>query len=368
MVTLFESLGNAAKSAFCALSGPLANALQLGGNLYIGVGGELQGEDLIDSAGLLRSAQNVACNRQPEPVAPALQPPFQGGQCPTTYRVETVSYVQIRFGVEETIQSGNVGFLDGPLSFEQTELSQTVFAASAGQIGIDVSNVPDVTALVSVNFSVTTLDGSPDDCGNLPVDPPNFQPDDWTTTLPVTYDDDSGNPVTISPRFDFRPTTQGPSGQLTVPFNITFEDGSSLFGDFNLSTGDVSFGTGNTADEGQPSPNVELEPEVNPEDLGVEVIGVRIISTISPTQKRATELAQDSPVPNLWVPYLGLAAFKYQLPSGTEVWGKDVPIKREDFVIWAERPAVNVAATPNSGVSFVVRPIVRTEDCPSDCC
>ena len=92
MVEFLEALRNGVRNTFCLLSGPTAVGLQLGGNIYKGIGAEENGEDLIASANLLRNTQNIACNRGTENVSSQFPPFVVGGQCSGTTYTFNLSY------------------------------------------------------------------------------------------------------------------------------------------------------------------------------------------------------------------------------------------------------------------------------------
>lgn len=360
MVDFFQAIRDGAKSAYCATALPLASVLQLGGGLYKGLGGEVQGEDLQDSANLLRNASNLVCNRPTELIPPNTLLPFQGGQCPgEQYRANLVTATYDVNGTPTTVGPGGFGIGPGPLTFEQGEGFRSIRAAVGGILAtIDIRNIPGASNLRDVQFSVVTNDGSPDDCGNPPPATPPYDAPTWTVPTPVTYDDDNGSPVAINPTFVFEPGGPTGGGGFSVPFTVNFEDGSSLFGDFNLSTGDINVGIGNSSGDGVTDEPRELPPDEDPEASDSVVIGVRVVATESGTGNRATELLQSGGNPTIWIPRLGNVSFKYETEGGTG-WGTDIPVKNEEMIIWAEMDAVNVKGTPEDGWEFELFPIIK---------
>lgn len=374
MVGLIEALGNTAKSVYCSTAAPISVGLGILGNVYKGLGGVEQGDDLIAAGQLYRNGQNAACNRTPDSVSGELSGPFSGGQCPgVSYSVTATRSVTISGGSPSVFEVSGTGL--GPLSFVQgfddpqpasgdrqavvDASGDTVVQASATSTASGV----DIQATLT-NINVVRVDGLPDDCGSVPPQVPVYDPAPWTGPQPVTYDDDGGNSVTINPTFTFGPGELGPGGELTHPIEVEFENGITLNLNFDVETGDISlFGPGNggPGDPVAPQEEEEEQPE-NPEVS--DLIGVRIIVTPDSQQSSATEIVQTDGNPNVYVPRVGVVAFRYQTSTDASGWGTDISVKNLNFVVWADRPAIEVRATPDDGWDFEVRPIrEKRESC-----
>lgn len=373
MVDLFQSLRDGARSAYCFLASPLASTLQLGGGIYRGLGAEVNGDDLLEGADLLRAASQVACNRLPDNAQPGLELPFTGGQCDDkSYEVTyTVVWVSEEFG---TRSFNNQQFGPGPVSsvtpvFEPdgggfNVGGEVVFDGTPQQSGSTF--LATVTSVTINNINVVTQDGSPDDCGDPQLQPPEYNPSDWTLTQPVTYDDDLGNQVTIDPTFIFSPGNPDGEGGFSVPITINFEDGSSMFGDFNLTTGDINIGIGNSNGDGINGGPGELQPGEEPATGASYIVGVRVVATPLATGRQDTDIAQSGGNPTIFVPRIGNVAFKYQTSEGNQAWGVDIPIKGEEYIIFTPVGAVDVRGTPESGWSIQLFPIAAKREVLGD--
>lgn len=360
MVAFFDALKSAVKSTYCTLASPAGAALKLGGNIYNGLGAEDQGDDLIAAGELLQNASNIACSIPPGTVTGSDFPvPFTGGQCDgVIYFVETQD---IRDGSPNGAPNtvGNAGPVSKNVFFRPDGRKQVeILSGNGSSFRTIVAATPQQDVDIQV-LSITRLDGQPDDCGDLPREKPQYNRNDWTTTTPVNYDDNNNNPQTDNTTFEFGPVNISPNGLVNVPVSITFENGSSLFGDFNLTTGDINFGVnvgGGGGTDGGPS---ELPPgEMLEETLSV-IVGARIITAVNPAINTATIIDRNGPDPDLYVPDLGTIAFKYQTGVGRSTWGRPIRVKGTDMVIWAERDAIDVAGTPRDPQSFTVIPIIE---------
>lgn len=358
-MNLFESLRNGARSAFCALSAPLPTLFSIGGGIYQGLGGEQQGEDLLDSADLVRAARNVACNVPPVAGGSDALVPFTGGQCPgVMYQFNWFpSPVPPFDGVQRLSQAG-----PGPLefvSFPEPNGGASAFVRASNGVVMASAGTGDAS-VTAVNLNITNmvrLDGQPDDCGNPSPDIPPYNQDDWTTPQPVTYDDNDGNSLTINPTFRFSPGGPDGNGGLTVPFDVTFEDGSQMFGDFNLTTGDINIGIGNSGGEGTGGGAREIQPGEDIQEGNGNIVGVRVIASKTGSNAKGTDLLQPGGNGTVWFPRIGNIAFGYDTQSGI-AWSEDIPVKGENYIIWAKVVADYVRGTPENGWSFQLLPRV----------
>lgn len=365
MVGLFEAIRDTALSIYCTAAAPVATGLAILGNVYEGLGGEEQGEDLRDAAQLYRSAQQVACNRPPDDIGPAVNPGFSGGQCVgDIYEVDTSR----NGGPPSTQTMTNQGQpIQGPISgIEQFDNGTGLFNYRL-IVGNGFTNLA-TNFTTPQNFTIVAirnLTNPSDPCGNPGPEIPQYDPTDWTSTPTINYDDDGGNPMTVSPTVVFSPNFLGPDGGLRVPFDFEFAPGVNLTGDINLNTGDITLGGGGNGNGPDYSdPQEEEQPSGGPGELG-DVIGVRVVSTEDGSGVDTTEILQTGGNPNIYVPRTATVAFRYQTGVNTSAWGTDIPVKNLNFVVWAERPALEVRVTPESGWMLDVRRILekRTGEC-----
>ena len=375
MVTLQEALTSALRTSFCNTTTNLNTALQLGERIF-----DLPGPFNLDVAGqpgprLLRTLNNLTCDRPPEDASGGLTPPFTGGQCVGTRY--TISYTLTLLNTDNdqstvvplsTAAFGPiVSLVAGPEPF------QTSLTAAPGPTDPVTTQVLDTFAS---NFAVTSVvidsvvpnAGQPNNCGDPVPVPESYDPTDFTDTVTVDYDDPSGNPTQIQPTFVFAPVTIGAGGELNVPVNITFEDGSSLVGEINLNTGESSLKTDDGNGTSSPLGPVLLNEGIGPENFSLQVIGVKVESTINPLSVRATEILQSGGNPNIWAPRLGYVNFLYENADGSRSWGADIPVKNTNFTAFAARPAVNVRGSSEPGVTFSLRVVVILESCFESCC
>lgn len=373
MPTLLESLRSTIRNVFCATATPASVLLQLGGGIYKGFGSTENGDDLIAGANAVDAAAALACNREPANTEPSLAPQFSGGQCPGT--IYAVNYTAIadnaNTGFPQTFNQ--VANLTGPISNVTTgplpnQISATYYRGPIEGVG------PAAIFTTGTNFTFTSVqvngvsrnDGQPDNCGDGPLVPPAYNPNDWTSTPTVDYDDNNGNPVSIQPTLKFEPGDPVGGTDFNVPFTVEFPSGNQVFGDFNLTTGDINIGVGNGSGQGPGNLPRELGPGENPEETNSIVIGARVVCTRLPSGNTATEIDGGPNLPDLYVPRIGIVSFKHKTFL-SEAWTKDYAVKRTEQVIWAEQPAINVAARPESGWLISVYPIICTEEC-SPCC
>jgi hypothetical protein len=349
--------------------------LNLLGNIYEGLGAEVQGEDLIALGNSVRQARGLVCG-EPAPALPP--PPFTGGQCPgVDYTVVTETVVNgSGQGQVTTIGPGPV---DAGTERREDETGTFAFVEFSGPWSGGSNPGNEFTRIlgsasdpntVSLNvISVTRNDGLPDDCGDPSIGPPTYEPGDYTTNPTITYDDPAGgSPITINPDVTVTPVYIDGDGLINVPIIFNFEDGSSLFGDIVLSTGDIVFniggGTGpTTPTDDSPVPD-DGGPDGDPADPGEEdeprIIAVMCRTTAIASTARVGPIDQDGGAPELYIPRLGQVTFKCTIGGGRGVaWTQDIDIRYSVCVIpcpvsWG---ALGVAVTPMPGVSISFTPI-----------
>lgn len=208
-------------------------------------------------------------------------------------------------------------------------------------------------------FTVTRVDGLPDDCGgDTPQQPP-------TGNAPVTYDDPDGNPVEDEP-WDFLPDFpfRLPNGNIIIPFGV-FNGNLTLNADFNLSIDEVSFNFGGKGgqeaccpvpdDDGMPEDDPEDPPE--PEDEK-RLWGVKTVATFDTFPVQQTQIVAAGE-PNLYVPDLGSVRFAVEV-AGRRAWTMDQKIRTLSQFTPVNAPATAYAfsVVPRPGVSIQTIPIV----------
>lgn len=376
MVNLREGLVDAVGQGLCNTTSLAASLGQLGSNLWRSAGADgiaNAGQDLADGFG---AAADIFCNREPRAASDSYPPLFTGGQCEgTEYNVQ-INFIGTLNG-NPFPNSSNTDVW-GPITFEGieegipggAENNRWVAVFSGGKIpdgqpgagtrdgwrpiltpGDLQDPMPSITGITT-----TPLAGGPDDCGNPPPAPPGYDPADFSPTLPVSYDDNSGNPQNINVPVVYGPGSVNNNNQFTVPITLDLGPGIQINGDINLSTGGISIGGGGSDAAPREIPEDEPTPE------GSALVGIRILFTEASAQRTgATErLGSGSSVP-IWLPRLAAVRFEYE-SNGTRGWGPSKFAQTLDSVIWAERPATDFNVTVERTDEYEVRKIVMNPD------
>lgn len=378
MVDFRPALVEQVQQGLCNITSSAGLTAQLGERFYDSIGVRGLSQASGDAAQLWSNASGIFCNRVPQDMSSLVAPPFTGGQCVGGQYQVTVQGTVSSPGQSDFTSSVQVYNGVGPVSQDvfSTELSgglRVVFGDGT-QFNVVSRSVPTpedgpVTTTVD-QFDVVRTDGQPDDCGDPPASGPEYDPSNFTLPVNVNFDDEGGSPQSLPVTLVYRPVRRRPDGGFSVPVEVNFNDGSQLFGDFNLDVGDIVFGPpgGGEDGDGPDDENEELPPEEDPQEQNVCVTGVRVSSVVDPDVADVDEILQTGGNPNIWVPRLGYVNFKYETSPGVFVWGPDIPVKNLEFVAWAERPAVDAAWSPEKGVEFTARIVFRTEPCCESCC
>lgn len=356
MSDLRDSLGETVLAGLCnTLS--LSSALgQLGSNLW-----RSAGADGVAGAGqqLARgfaAASDVVCGREPRDPVADYGPPFTGGQCVgDSYDVSFEGGIigSTPFSGTRTILGavGIVQIIDPPPFPSQEEWYLTtdgvpVFLLQSGQT--DINGEPQSFFEIT---NVARTDGQPDTCGNPPPQVPDYDPLDFSPTLPVNYDDSAGNPQTFNLPVVYGPGELNENGDFIVPVSLEFAPEVNVNANINLNTGDLSINGGF-----QSGPQEIPEEEDVPE--GAVLVGVRVIFTQAEAEKtRATERLDNGSGETLWLPRLAAVRFEYEEVSGPG-FGPTFSAQTLESVIWAERPAIGFDLGVNGDADFVVTKIV----------
>ena len=354
-----DELVSAVRQGLCLTTSTAQRTAELGQNVWNSVGlrgvGQLSGQ----AAQLWGNAAGLACNRQPQDIGAAISPGFEGGQCPGD-----------RYEVDITRNNGPVStrsvtdggdFIQGPIS----GISQFDNGTGLNNYRLNVGNG---IVNLATNFTqpqnfqivaIRNLTNPSDDCGSpSPVVDP-YDPDNFTTSPPVTFTDENGIDVTINPSVTYAPITINANNEFSAPFEITFEDGSSLFGDFNLSTGDVNIGPGNSGGGGSAGPEREKDPD-EPLEEGEEIVGVRVVSAFETLSgARLSEIATVGDAPNLYVPRLATVLFRRETAVG-DGWSQPFNVQTIDAVIYSDVVSIDAAVTFRPGVTGSYKLVLRS--------
>lgn len=361
MVTFQESLVDNVRQGLCNTLNIAERTAQLGNRFYSTIGLRPLADASGQAAQLWSNAAGVACNRPPQDISGIVGPPFSGGQCEGV--LYTVNFLRGRENdpprppedASNCVGPISEGFAVGP-SGQPRAFIQTGDGERAGIAGpADRSNDPFLNIT-----SVVRQDGQPDDCGDPPGEGPDYDPADFRVPRTINYDDEGGTPRSVDVDIQFNPVlTDG--NDFVVPFEIEFEPGSSLFGDFNLTTGDINIGAGNGDGGGVTDDPVELEDDDEDVPDGLVIVGCRVIVAIDETASRATEIFGNLGTPNLFVPRLGTIRFRYLAPGGGATLGPDISVKQRNELFWSGPVAIGVAKQEDIGSTFTVRLIVVKE-------
>ena len=361
VVTFQENLVDTVRQGLCNTLSIAQRTAQLGERFYGTVGLRPIADASGQAAQLWSNAAGLACNRVPQDLSNEVVPPFQGGQCPgVRYSfTRTVEFPPNPPGTPRVFNS-----VLGPLQYVERVTDQrriTEVLDGEGEVVSSASTDLDNAQPIINVFNVVRDDGLPDDCGNPPAQGPEYNPVDFTLPRTINFDDDGGNPQSINVDLVYKPVNTNESGDFVVPIDVEFEDGSSLFGDFNLTTGDINFGGGNTDGDGVTNEPTELEDNEENVPEGLVVVGCRVIVAIDENASRATEIFGDGSSPNLFVPRLGTIRFRYQAPGGGATLGPDISVKQRNELFWSGPVAIGVAVQEDIGSQFTVRLIVVKE-------
>lgn len=317
-----------------------------------------------DSLNRVRNARNSFCSSTPDDVGSEVAPPFSGGQCAgDIYRV----FVTRNGGPETLFTMTNAGdLIQGPVgpiveTVDGAGLFDYSFSVGNGEVGVG-SNFT-----MSQNFEISRVENvtdPSDSCGNPPNNIPDYDSNDFTTVINITFDDsDTGSPVTLSPELTFSPIFVDMDNNFRVPFNLNFSPDVNVSGTFNFSNGDVVFNNQNTVNVDIPEGPFTVPTTEDLSETTLVIVGARVQSSVDPLTYQGTEILQTSPSTSLFVPRLGTLTFIYALPTGEIVQGRDIDIKYVDEVVWSDAVAVGAYFSPQDGVSFSLELVVVAEDC-----
>lgn len=381
LADLLESIGAGVKDAFCSVTDPIEQTLQLGDKLYQQVGAPGFPGASTPAAQGLRNQRNLFCGVEPEVVTPAdVGLPFSGGQCPETYNVQYVaSFEHTRpffpspHVLDTTGPAGN--FHLGPLGPATVgERSFSMEASGSQAVGVVIGpEWGDVSGL-TVQWVIEKQSGGPDDCGDPEPVPPPYDEDDLTVPVPITYDPPAGPPVSLTVPVVFAPVDVNNNLEVEVPIRANFDVDVDVTGVLNLSTGDINFNIGNEITVPTPVDDPSIEPSPQPpvsnpteplEPIAGVIIGVRVVITSISESSRASPIPTAAAGVEMRVPYMALVSFNCEdISVGAMSWTEDLPVKFTDQIIYCPIPwgARAVAVTAEPGIQLEASLIVAESE------
>lgn len=328
------------------------------------------------------------------PIEP--QPPFNGGQCPVLYNVNTQfirtvngnqqppnndSFLNLPGKIKgiERFQNGNdVGvqlLVGAPGNPDQVVPSRVVLITNAVPNGIDIV-AQSITSLVRA-------DGQPDNCGN-PV-PPDVPPAPGYNVYNdnVTYNNTNNVEVTIPVVLTFGYATVNVDGRITIPINANFTANPQFNLNFNYNPGTnevqpdftdprvplpspCSPPGGFIPDPSIPAPpdsvpDPDPYPPANDSPTERRELLVGCIVTTTFLDGNETTIAQQEN-PDIYIPATGYVQFRIRV-GNVSGWTNDIPVKSLRAFIpcsW-DGGAVEVKGTPRFGNQFTVTPVYVTQ-------
>lgn len=326
-----------------------------------------------------RGLAGLICDRPPvDDFPPATTPSFPGGQCEGVAYIIRNTYIRTTADGQDqpprtddaTILPGRnseiFGPIEGPL-YVPTNAGQIAIRYRAfdknGVIGTFPAGGGPAISIRHERWEYERKDGLPDDCGNAPGTPaPPYEGDEHERPVTINFENNEGGDVTIEGTTIFGFPIINVKGDLTVPFTIeSLELG--LQGDFNLSTGDISFNFGGNSDNEKcclpPGPEEDIPGEEEEEERNI-MIGV-VVTTDVVTTEYQYSIYDESPGPDLYYPRLGNVYFRVQI-EGSGMWTAGIAVKnrRQYIQCPVEFGAVKVVGHPVAGVEWTLTPIYRT--------
>lgn len=379
VLSFTEAAAQAVQGAACSLLA-LSDEATRWINSAIGANG-----DFGNVAGALR--KNVCNESSPDTTGVGPNLPFTGGQCPgVLYRVEAVGQLGWGRCPGATASSSNRDFTKdsdqfGPIRgvfLREKQAGQCgpivfdyVIECSDGN-GNEIEVVSQATSGVGRsdlfqkinNFSVTVtrVDGQPDTCGN-PQGEPVGDYNDFSTTVSITYEDNSNTEITEDIDITLGPLIVGIGGILYAPVtvgtgDITLNGTVELAPNFSVELfPNGLFGGGGNTDTPAPSPGVD-DPEPTVPDERRRIIGAIVtVTNFDEDVARVTQVAQGES-PDIFVPRTGNVSFYIDTPGG-QAWTEPTPLRnvRQYVPCPAREGAVDVAVTAGTGFTLDVTPV-----------
>lgn len=384
MVSFLEAVGNGIRNAYCQM---LSTAPAFW-EQYVPTIGGLPNPGI----GAARFAQRLFCNNEP-PDLP--RPPFSGGQCPDISYTVIVTYTGFLLnGEPDPNTTGNPQQFSsfGPIGGARVDQDATAFfvvglgqpsvAAPSGEYPLGTLNKSAYSRVQIDNIQVVPPPGVPDVCGDPSRPVPN-PPDEYNTfNFPITYNDNSNNPITIPVNLVFAPVAIGNNNTIQIPFNLNvpIDFNLNLNGTLNIPGGDINFNFGNgrgvSGSDDCPPPASDIDddippvpddvpddvPPVNPDEIPQVIRGA--IVTTSLIGDNTSVYFQDD-VPDLYLPRLGNVQFLVEI-DGKLAWTDTIDVRnRRQLVLcpW-EGGAVRVDGFPRPGITWTITPVYDLSSLP----
>lgn len=404
MATYPEAITNGLRTIVCSslefsenvfgyLGGGYSNVLKPGSSPNAPVG-DVGFAYLAQQAATQRG---IYCNKRPDLPDYGLE----GGQCPGAfYKVRGI------FGYERNLDTGAItewSFGDapaqitfvGPVSLT-TPRTQRVVGAHNG-LGVKIlaenfsngyqQSTSNRTAgpstsgagrytVIGYSGRALALVGNPNNCGDSYFQP-TIREGDNNYEIDVTYTNEEGNDITISPSFSFGFLQVTPTLDLTLPFRVELPDlvlndnSTDLNGTLNFSTGEINFNFGaappRLTDDPLPVEPTDEEPvpdtpppEPHPDDPAIPRIVGAIVRVTNPSGTESTEIFRGGGDPTIWAPDLGTISFLIRAESDSG-WTEDLRIKSTRQYIPCPVPfgAVAVRGSPRPGCELEIRSVRR---------
>jgi hypothetical protein len=368
VVDFLESLVNTVRSTACSSA---LTAEALWGLVGNAADSSVLGSPVVNVPRAIASGAGqlagIVCNRPPTP-APDSQ--YQGGQCPGV-RYNFSGFYDITGGTlagesrDWSINGvlGPTGSVTKRLSGQNGVANNIVVQGADGE-SVTAAGAPrSITDFEIRDITVTPVDG-PNDCGDPPPEAPPLPPEiSEGTPQNITFTDNDGTDVTIPVVLFFGFANINANADINIPVRIDWDGDAQLFGELNLTTGDVNFTFGNRISE--PScdrPPTDSIPDTDPDnpETFTRIVAVRV--TVSSTNSpRITTLSQPGGNPTILIPNAGFVSFRVETRGGGggQAWTTDIPVKSVDQVIPCPVPygAVAVRGTPQPGAAFTLRSV-----------
>lgn len=340
---------------------------------------------------VLSGLKGLVCSSPPLP--PVSTPPFVGGQCPgVVYRITGRRMAERRRCSDDSIvavidadfERTLPGPISGPTradeygSCDGTRLQRVVWTwtgvfanGDPALATVAVGNVSsEYVAAESITFSVSRVDGQPDDCGDPPPvsNPPSTVDGGWPLPpVNIIYDNSTGGTTEINVAPVIFAPVVNVDGSILAPVsivapNININANVRLGGPGGI---DIDFGerqppgSDTTVDAPPPPQPPQLEvPPPDDDDTERRIIGV--VATVTDIDGNpASEIGQPGGGPTAYVPDLGLVSFAISAGSEGFGWTSVERVKNTRAYIACPAPqgAINVKGAPRPGVTWELTPV-----------
>lgn len=358
MVTFRDAVADSLRGALCAVIAINDDGAKLFGR----VPGLSSGADYFNFFAPLRAQ---LCNDDPADV-PTPEPPFTGGQCAVTYRIDYTGQLAGAFCGDPPPPSSGTQFYTGPLG---AIVGLNDAPSGPGNLcpGFPAQNWYITTGNGSLGIiygsafgaerptlTITRQDGQPDNCGDPPIIVP--PPGPVTQPINVTYNNEDNDVVDIDGDVIFSPAFSIGDLNLRVPFTLNlggldFSGTLQIAPNFNIDLAPrVYFGGPNVVDDPELPPSGDPDtPDDPPTDEETTVI-IGVVIRSSPIGELQSTAIATQGMPTIYAPRLASCSFAIE-SSLTVAWTSDIDVKNRDCYIPCPVPtgAVAVVVTPMPG-------------------